>query len=187
VDEILDQLHGASFFSKLDLRSGYHQILLNLAYHFKIAFRTHFGHYEWLVMPFGLTNAPRTFQSLMNDIFASFLRKFVLGFFDDILIYSSTWHDHLTHLEKVLYILKQHQLYAKHSKCSFGVEKIDYLGHTISQHGVAIDDYTREFYAIITTLAKFQHYLLDHKFIIKTDQKSLNELLEQSLHTPEQQ
>ncbi|WVY96659.1 hypothetical protein V8G54_028810 [Vigna mungo] len=272
VDDLIDELFGAVFFSKLDLRSGYHQILLNLEDIYKTAFRTHHGHYEWLVMPFG-----------------------------------ATWEEHLYHLELVLKTLQQHQLYARLSKCSFGVREIDYLGHTLSGTGVAMDTsklevvkqwpipttvkqlrgflgltgyfrrfvkgyasiaapltdllkkdsfqwtqtasrafaklkdaltsapvlaipnfepfvletnasgsgigvvlsqcqhpiayfskklspcmqkqfvYIREFYAIIEALAKFRHYLLGHKFIVKTDQKSLKELLEQQLQTPEQQ
>ena len=90
-------------------------------------------------MPFGLTNAPTTFQSLMNDIFKGALRRFVLVFFDDILIFSPSWKDHLSHLEFVLSILKQHQLFARFSKCTFGVREIDYLGHTLSGAGVAME------------------------------------------------
>ncbi|MCH85650.1 enzymatic polyprotein, partial [Trifolium medium] len=139
VDELLDELFGAKYFSKLDLRSGYHQILIQPEDRYKTAFRTHHGHYEWLVMPFGLTNAPATFQCLMNQIFQQALRKYVLVFFDDILVYSTTWKDHLIHLESVLQLLQQNALYVKLSKCAFGVEEIEYLGHVVSGKGVAME------------------------------------------------
>lgn len=135
----VDELFGAKIFYKLDLRSSYHQILVKPPDRHKTAFKTHQGHYEWLVMPFRLTNAPTTFQGLMNDVFCPYLRKFVLVFFDDILVYSSSWHNHLQHLEIVLQLLQKETLYAKLSKCSFGTSEIDYLGHTISGDGVHME------------------------------------------------
>lgn len=307
VDDLLDELFGAKYFSKLDLCWGYQQILVQHEDRYTTAFRTHHGHYEWLVMPFGLTNAPATFQCLMNTIFQKELRKFVLVFFDDILVYSPSWSAHLSHLELVLQTL-QHVLFTRLSKCSFGLLEVEYLGHKVSGARVAMDDgkvqavldwptptnveqlrgflgltgyyhrfikvyatlagpltdllkketfywtdateqafiklkqaitsapvlalpdftqpfvletdasgvgvgavlsqnshpiayfskklvprmqkqsaYTRELLAITEALAKFRHYLLGQKFVIKTYQKSLKSLLDQSLQTPEQQ
>ena len=139
INELLYELYGAHYFLKPDLQSGFHQIRVQEEDIPKKAFWTHEGHYEFVVMLFGLTNAPVTFKSLMNDIFRPHLRNFALVFFDDILIYSKSWEEHLSHLQTVLTILAANHLLAKEAKCCFGVTSMDYLGHIISIYSVSID------------------------------------------------
>lgn len=139
VEEFLDQLHNSRVYSKIELKSGYHQIRVHEEDISKTVFRTHEGHYEFLVMPFSLTNALATFQALMNQVFRPLLRCCVLVFFDNILVYSPDLEVHVTHLTLVFNVLKDNKLYANLKKCEFAREQIDYLGHWISANGVEVD------------------------------------------------
>lgn len=139
IDELLDRLHGATFFSKLDLMSGYYQVRIADQDVHKTAFRTRYGHYEFLVLPFGLTNAPATFMRLMNDVFRPYLDESVIIYLDDILIYSKSLEEHKTHLHQVLDALRKNQLCAKASKCAFFQTKVDFLGHVVSGNGIQPD------------------------------------------------
>jgi hypothetical protein len=139
IDDLLDELSGAQFFTKLDLHSGYQQICMKEENIPKTAFRTHEGHYEFFFIPFGLCNSPSTFQILMNHVLCPFLCHFVLVFFDDILIYRKTWTNHLAHVDRVLHLLSQHQLFLKQSKCSFGTSEVEYLGHLVGKVSVRVD------------------------------------------------
>ena len=139
IDDLFDQLKDAKIFSKIDLRSGYHQVRIKDEDIGKTAFRTRYGHYEFTVVPFGLTNAPTVFMCLMNGVFRDYLDKFVIVFLDDILVYSKIKEEHEQHLIMVLQVLREHQLYAKLSKCSFYQKQIHYLGHIISEEGIDVD------------------------------------------------
>ncbi|MCI00567.1 RNA-directed DNA polymerase (Reverse transcriptase), partial [Trifolium medium] len=139
IDDLMDQLVGSRVFSKIDLRSGYHQIRVKDDDIQKTAFRTRYGHYEYSVMPFGVTNAPGVFMEYMNRIFHTYLDQFVVVFIDDILIYSKSEEEHAEHLRIVLQVLKEKKLYAKLSKCEFWLHKVSFLGHVISGDGIAVD------------------------------------------------
>ena len=136
----MEKLVGSKYFTKIDLHSGYHQIRVKEDDIQKMAFRTRYGHFEYLVLPFGLTNAPATFMMLMNNVFHEYLDKFVIIYLDDILIYSKSKEEHLQHLRQVLTILRQHKLYAKMKKCEIMQTRVEYLGHFISQDGISVDN-----------------------------------------------
>ena len=139
IDDLFDQLQGAQVFSKIDIRSGYHQLKIKGEDIPKTAFRTRYGHYEFLVMPFGLTNAPTAFMDLMNRVFHEYLDCFVIVFIDDILIFSKSMEEHKEHLRIVFQILREKKLYAKFKKCEFWLDQVVFLGHVISEAGISID------------------------------------------------
>ena len=139
IDDLFDQLRGARVFSKIDLRSGYYQLKIRSDDVPKTAFRTRYGHYEFLVMPFGLTNAPAAFMGLMNKVFQQYLDRFVIVFIDDILVYSKLKEEHGRHLTLVLKKLRERHLYAKFSKCQFWLKEVAFLGHVISAQGIQVD------------------------------------------------
>ena len=138
IDELFDQLQGSRVYSKIDLRSGYHQLMVQESDAPKTAFRTRYEHYEFLVMPFGLTNAPASFLDLMNQVLQPYLNRFVIIFIDDILVYSGSSDEHLEHLRIVLQTLRERKLYAKWSKCQFWLDMVAFLCHVISVEGVSV-------------------------------------------------
>ena len=139
IDDLFDQLQGARCFSKIDLRSGYHQLWIRSDDVLKNSFQTRYGHYEFLVMSFRLANTPAAFMDLMNRVFRPFLDRFVVVFIDDILVYSKSEEEHAKHLRFVLWTLRDHQLYAKFSKCEFWINKVAFLGHVVSKDGIQVD------------------------------------------------
>ncbi|GJS15116.1 putative reverse transcriptase domain-containing protein [Tanacetum coccineum] len=139
IDDLFDQLQGLSVYSKIDLRSGYHQLRVKDEDIPKTAFRTRYGHYEFQVMPLGLTNVPGVFMDLMNLVCKPYLDKFVIVFIDDILIYSHNKEEHANHLRIILELLKKEKLYAKFSKCDFWIHIVQFLGHLIDSQGLHVD------------------------------------------------
>ncbi|KAJ9557909.1 hypothetical protein OSB04_012523 [Centaurea solstitialis] len=139
IDDLFDQLQGAAWFSKIDLRSGYHQVKVREEDVQKTTFRMRYGHFEFVVMPFGLTNAPAVFMDLMNRVYRPMLDKSVIVFIDDILIYSKTKEDHVVHLIEVLETLRRERLYAKFSKCDFWLQEVQFLGHLVNREGIKVD------------------------------------------------
>ena len=139
IDDLFYQLGGSQYFSKIDLRSSYHQLKIREQDVPNIAFRTRYGHFEFLVMSFSLTNAPETFTDLMNKIFKPYLDRFVVVYIDDIIIYSKTREELVDHLRIVLQTFQDHQLYAKREKCDFWMTEVKFLGHVVSQKGIFVN------------------------------------------------
>jgi hypothetical protein len=139
VDDLLDQLHGAKYFTKLDLRSGYFQVRIYEPDIPKTAFVTRYGQFEFVVLPFGLTSAPSTFVAVMNNVLGKFIDKYVVVYLDDILIYSKTKEEHLQHVRSVLETLREHKLYAKESKCEFMQRSVKFVGYIVSDAGLEVD------------------------------------------------
>ncbi|GJZ15243.1 putative reverse transcriptase domain-containing protein [Tanacetum coccineum] len=181
IDDLFDQLQGSSVYSKIDLRSGYHQLRVREEDIPKTAFRTRYGHYEFQVMPFGLTNAPAVFMDLMNRVCKPYLDKFVIVFIDDILIYSKNKQEHEEHLKLILELLKKEELYAKFSKCEFWIPKVQFLGHVIDSQGLA--GYYRRFIEGFSKISKPMTKLTQKKvkFEWGEKQETTFQLLKQKL------
>jgi hypothetical protein len=139
IDDLLDQLKGENFFNKIDLKSSYHQFPIKPTDFWKTTFKSKEGLYEWLVSPIGLKNAPNTFMRLMDDVLRPFTNSFVVVYLYDILIFNRTWDEHMRHIQQVLSTLRQHKLYANLENFSFGMNRVQYQGYIVDEHGVHVD------------------------------------------------
>eukprot|EP00253_Pinus_taeda_P016360 PITA_16360 len=190
IDDLFDGLKGPIVFSKIDLRSGYRQVRIKEEDIHKSSFHTKYGHYEFMVVPFGLTNAPTTFMCLVNSVLRPYLDKFVIMFIFDILIYSKNEEEHVEHLAMVLILLREHQLYAKLSKCNLFHTEVNYLGHVVSKEGnfrTGLKPTPKHNYMIhdlkletsIHALKMWRHYLLGRRFVLMSDHIGLRYLFDQ--------